>query len=91
MAEHAFSADVELTLRLSDGDVRLSHVGPSELIVQQECSPIPPQKATLVVRIDDHIKTTKVRLLDTITRAGQPVGFERLAATVSPASSVISS
>jgi hypothetical protein len=78
MSEHAFSADVELMLRLPGQDVRLSQVGPSDCIVQGNYGQIVPQLATLVVRVDDHVNETRVRLLNPIENDGCRVGFERL-------------
>lgn len=71
-------------LRLPGRDVRLSQVGPSDCIVQGNYGQIVPQLATLVVRVDEHVNETRVRLLNPIENDGCRVGFERLVAELEP-------
>ena len=66
MAEHAFSADVSLTLRLANEDLSLAQVGPDFFIVQDDVGTHAPQDGMLIVKIDESIETTPIRVLDTI-------------------------
>jgi hypothetical protein len=56
------SADVELKLCVGEVLLSLSHVGPNEIIVRDECEPIPAGDAKLYIRVDESRKVRKVFL-----------------------------
>jgi hypothetical protein len=53
----------------------LSHVGPNELIVRDECEPIPSGDAKLYIRVDDSKRVRKVFLPHGIPGPHVPVMF----------------
>jgi hypothetical protein len=69
MAQHAFSADVSLTLRLANRELPLAQVGPDFFIVQDDVGTFAPQDGMLIVKIDESIESTPIHILDPITGA----------------------
>jgi hypothetical protein len=70
-----YSPKVELTLQVGDRRVELSRVGPSEIVVRDECEPIPPSNAKLIVTIDDESETYNIYLPHGIPAAPQRVAY----------------
>jgi hypothetical protein len=70
-----YSANVVLTLIAGGKSYSLSHLGPSEFVVRDECSPIPPCNASIVIRVDNKQKTKRVYLTDGVPGPNQPVKF----------------
>jgi hypothetical protein len=63
-----YSTDVSLTLVLEDGArLRVSHVGPSGLIVCGDCPKVPSGHAILIVSIDGKRKKHPIVLPEGIT------------------------
>jgi hypothetical protein len=71
----SYSAEVELSLRVPGATLSLSHVGPNEIIVRDECEPIAPGDAKLYIRVDDHKRVRRIFLPHGIPGAGVPVMF----------------
>jgi hypothetical protein len=69
------SAKVSLRLRIGDVSLALSHVGPYELIVRDECGPIASDDAKLYIRVDDSKRARKVFLPHGIPDPHVPVMF----------------
>ena len=70
-----YSADVALTLVAGGVSYALSHVGPTEFVVRDECSPIPAGNASIVIRVDNQRKTKRVYLPHGVPGPNQPVKF----------------
>jgi hypothetical protein len=70
-----YSANVVLTLITGGASYALSHLGPSEFVVRDECSAIPAGDASIVIRVDNKRKTKRVYLPDGVPGPGQPVKF----------------
>jgi hypothetical protein len=70
-----YSANVVLTLITRGQSYALSHVGPNEFVVREECSPIPAGNAKIVIRVDKKQKTKQVYLPDGVPGPNQPVKF----------------
>jgi hypothetical protein len=75
MAITPYSANVMLTLVADGVSYALSHVGPSEFVVRDECSPIPAGNASIIIRVDNKRKTKRVFLPDGVPGPNQPVKF----------------
>jgi len=58
----SYSAKVVLTLIVGGTELALSHVGPSGLIVRDDCNPIPACSAKLLIQIDDALESTDIFL-----------------------------
>jgi hypothetical protein len=71
----SYSAEVDLSLRVGDVSLSLSHVGPNEIIVRDECGPIPAGDAKLYIRVDNSRKVRKVFLPHGIPGPRVPVMF----------------
>jgi hypothetical protein len=69
------SAKVDLLLRVGDLTLSLSHVGPNEIIVRDECKAIPPGDAKLYIRVDDSRTVREVFLPHGIPEPNVPVMF----------------
>ncbi len=69
------SAKVSLALRIGGKLLGLSHVGPNEIIVSDECEPIPSGDAKLFIRVDDSKKVRNVFLPHGIPGPHVPVMF----------------
>jgi hypothetical protein len=70
-----YSAKVVLSLLVGGVSLALSHVGPNELIVRDECEAIPPGEAKLYIRVDDSKKVRTVFLPHGIPGPHVPVLF----------------
>jgi hypothetical protein len=70
-----YSAEVALSLLVGGVTLALSHVGPNEIIVRDECGPIPSGDAKLFIRVDDSRKVRKVFLPHGIPGPHVPVMF----------------
>jgi hypothetical protein len=70
-----YSPKVALTLLVGERQLALSRVGPKEIIVRDQCEPIPPSDAKLVITIDDESKTYNVFLPHGIPAAPQKVQY----------------
>ncbi len=68
-----YSANVVLTLIIGGQSYALSHVGPSEFVVRDECSPLPATNAS--IRVDNKQKTKRVYLPDGVPGPNLPVKF----------------
>ena len=64
-----------LTLIAGGKSYALSHMGPDEFVVRDECSPIPPCNARIVIRVDKKKKTKRVYLRDGVPGPNLPVKF----------------
>ncbi len=71
----SYSADVELSLRVTDMTLSLSHVGPNEIVVRDDCDPIPPSDAKLYIRVDEHKTVRQIFLPHGIPGPHVPVMF----------------
>jgi hypothetical protein len=71
----SYSANVVLTLIAGGQSYALSHVGPDEFVVRDECSPIPAGNASIVIRVDNKQKTKRVYLPHGVSGPNQPVKF----------------
>lgn len=71
----AYSSCVQLSLIVNDATIGLSHVGPNELIVRDDCEPIQPCHAILAISIDGCETRCVVYLPRGIPGAGVPVLF----------------
>ncbi len=74
-ATSPYSANVVLTLIVGGVSYALSHVGPNELIVRDECATIPQCNAKLIIRVDNRRKTKRVFLPHGISGPNKPVMF----------------
>jgi hypothetical protein len=70
-----YSANVVLTLIAGGTSYALSHVGPTEFVVRDECDAIPPGNASIVIRVDNKQKTKRVFLPHGVPGPNQPVKF----------------
>jgi hypothetical protein len=70
-----YSAHVVLTLIVGDQKLALSHVNPSNVIVRDDCEPIPPSDAELVVEVDGRRIVRNVFLPHGIPNAPQRVSY----------------
>jgi hypothetical protein len=70
-----YSATVVLTLVVNGQRLALSHVGPSGLIVRDECEPIPPGDAEIHIRVDDSRHRQRVYLPRGVPGGRQMVQF----------------
>jgi hypothetical protein len=70
-----YSAEVDLTLSVGGVVLSLSHVGPNEIIVRDECEPIRAGDAKLYIRVDESRKVRKVFLPHGIPGPHVPVLF----------------
>jgi hypothetical protein len=70
-----YSAKVVLSLFVGGVTLSLSHVGPNEIIVRDECEPIPAGDARLLICVDDSKKVRKVFLPHGIPGPHVPVMF----------------
>ena len=70
-----YSANVVLTLVAGGVSYALSHVGPTEFVVRDECEPIPAGNASIVIRVDNKRKTKRVYLPHGVPGPNQPVKF----------------
>jgi hypothetical protein len=71
----SYSANVVLTLIVGDVSYALSHLGPNEFVVRDECPAIPPGNAHIIIRVDSKRKTKQVFLPDGVPGPEQPVKF----------------
>jgi hypothetical protein len=69
------SAEVDLILRIGERLLSLSHVGPNEIIVGDECEPIPSGAARLYIRVDESRTVREVLLPHGIPAPHVPVVF----------------
>jgi hypothetical protein len=69
------SADVVLTLIVGGKLLALSHVGPNEIIVRDDCKPIPAGDAKLFIRVDESKRVRDVFLPHGIPGPHVPVMF----------------
>jgi hypothetical protein len=70
-----YSAEVDLSLLVGGVSLSLSHVGPNEIIVRDNCGPIPAGDAKLYIRVDESKKVRKVFLPHGIPGPHVPVMF----------------
>jgi hypothetical protein len=70
-----YSAEVVLSLLIGGVTLSLSHVGPNEIIVRDECEPIPAGNAKLFIRVDESKKVRDVFLPHGIPGPHVPVMF----------------
>jgi hypothetical protein len=70
-----YSAEVDLSLLVGGVSLSLSHVGPNEIIVRDDCGPIPAGDAKLYIRVDESKKVRKVFLPHGIPGPHVPVMF----------------
>jgi hypothetical protein len=70
-----YSAKVALKLVVGGSSLALSHVGPNEIIVRDECDPIPSGNARLLIRVDDSKKCRDIFLPHGIPGPRVPVIF----------------
>ncbi|MBL9123945.1 MAG: hypothetical protein JNG90_09965 [Planctomycetaceae bacterium] len=75
MAENGYSAKVALTLIVGGEKLSLSHIGPSGLVVRDDCEAIGPCDATLVIQVDDSTQQSRIFLHDGIPGPGQLLKF----------------
>jgi hypothetical protein len=70
-----YSAEVDLSLVVNGVSLNLSHVGPNEIIVRDECEPISSGDAKLYIRVDDSRAVRRVFLPHGIPGPHVPVMF----------------
>jgi hypothetical protein len=70
-----YSAKVALTLIVKGAPINLSQVGPSEIVVLDDCEPIPPCEAELRIRVDNSRKKKRIYLPMGIPGPRQPVPY----------------
>jgi hypothetical protein len=70
-----YSAEVVLSLVVGGVSLSLSHVGPNELIVRDECEQIPAGEARLYIRVDESRKVRTILLPHGIPGPHVPVIF----------------
>ena len=70
---NGFSAKVVLTLFVNELELALSHVGPSGLVIRDDCDPLPAQNAKLRIQIDDSVESVDVFLPDGVAGPGTKV------------------
>jgi hypothetical protein len=70
-----YSAEVALHLSVGGVMLSLSHVGPNEIIVRDECEAIPAGDAKLFIRVDESRKVRNVFLPHGIPGPHVPVLF----------------
>jgi hypothetical protein len=70
-----YSPKVALKLLVGDHHLTLSRVGPKDVLVRDQCEPIPPSDAQLVITIDDESKTYDIFLPNGIPAAPQRVTY----------------
>jgi hypothetical protein len=70
-----YSANVVLTLIIGGVSLALSHVGPNEFVVRDECDPIPPGYAHIVIRVDGKKKDRHIYLPHGVPGPNQLVSF----------------
>jgi hypothetical protein len=70
-----YSANVALTLMVNGQFIKLSQVGPSELVVLDECDPIQPGEAELRIRVDGSRRMKRIYLPMGIPGPRQPVPY----------------
>ena len=73
---NGYSATVALILVVNGVRLPLSHLGPSGLIVRDDCLPIPPGDAEILIRVDDSRRRQRVFLPDGVPGGRQMVVFE---------------
>jgi hypothetical protein len=74
-ATSSYSANVVLTLIVDGQSFALSHVGPAEFVVRDNCEPIPAGNAQIVIRVDNKRKSKRVYLPHGVPGPNQPVAF----------------
>jgi hypothetical protein len=70
-----YSANVVLTLIIGGVSLALSHVGPDEFVVRDECEPMPSSYAHIVIRVDGKKKSKLVYLPHGVPGPNQRVKF----------------
>jgi len=58
----SYSAKIVLTLIVGGTKLALSHVGPSGLIVRDDCNAIPACSAKLIIQIDSSVESIDIYL-----------------------------
>lgn len=75
VALDGYSALVVLRLRVGGATLSLSHVGSRNIVVRDECQPIPATDAEILVQVNDTHKVRKVFLPHGIPGPRQPIPF----------------
>lgn len=75
MASDSYSAKVVLQLVVGGLTLSLSHVGPSGIVIRDECQPMPASQAELRVFVDDSREVRQVFLPHGIPGPRQPIAF----------------
>jgi hypothetical protein len=75
MADNGYSAKVVLRLLVNGAKLALSHVGPSGLVIKDDCEPMPSGNATLVIKVDQVTRRRQVYLPHGVPGPRQPVQF----------------
>ncbi len=70
-----YSASVILTLLVGERKLALSHVGPDSVNVREECAPLPPSEAKIVIEVDGETETLEVFLPHGVPHAPQRVEY----------------
>ena len=70
-----YSARVALTLVVDGVQLALSHVGPSTVVIRDECEPSPPCNAELIIQVEDSVQTSTVFLMNGISGPREPVEY----------------
>jgi hypothetical protein len=70
-----YSAKVALTLKVDDQDISLSHVGPGLVRLRENCGPMPPSDAQLLIQVDEHSELMNVYLPSGISRDSREVAY----------------
>lgn len=74
-ASNGYSAQVVLQLLVGGATLSLSHVGSREIVVRDECGPIPATNAEIHVQVDDTHKVHKVFLPNGIPGPRQAIRY----------------
>lgn len=74
-AQNGYSSHVVLCLLIGGMRLSLSHVGPSGLVVRDDCEPMPSGSAEIEITVDDSVKVHKVFLPHGVPGARQPIQF----------------
>jgi hypothetical protein len=70
-----YSAKVALTLLVDGVQLALSRVGPAGIVVRDECQPIAPCDATILIQVDQAEEALKVYLPDGVPGPQQRIRF----------------
>ncbi len=74
-SRNGYSAKVNLTLKVNEKDLALSHVAPNEVSLRDLGIAVEPTKAQLVIQVDDSCDVTDVFLPNGIQSDSHEVAY----------------